>query len=207
VSLNLRAFARLALALALQAPASTVFADAPTPDERTAAAQGESDPAHLTLLAEPLPQIEYDFAKLPLAVKNMREQIIEAASSGDMEKLKPIFDKKGGPPRLNCDVDKNAIDCLRSQSGDSGGLEILANLISLLEAGYVHLGAGTPDDMYVWPYFAVYPVDKLAPPQLVELFKLVPAADVAAGKPSGAYPSYRVGIAPDGAWKYFTSNQ
>jgi hypothetical protein len=158
-------------------------------------------------LAEPLPQIEYDFAKLPLAVKNMREQIIEAASSGDMEKLKPIFETKSGPPRLSCEGIKNAIDCLRSRSGDSGGREILANLISVLEAGYVHLDAGTSDDMYVWPYFAVYPVDKLAPPQLVELFKLVPAADVEEMKANGAYSSYRVGIAPDGSWKYFISNR
>ena len=31
--------------------------------------------------------------------------------------------------------------------------------------------------MYVWPYFARYPIDKLTPPQLVELFKLVFAGD------------------------------
>ncbi len=53
------------------------------------------------------------------------------------------------------------------------GREILAILIEVLEAGYVHVDVGTPDEMYVWPYFARYPVNALTPRQIVELFKLV----------------------------------
>ncbi len=59
--------------------------------------------------------------------------------------------------------------------------------------------------MYVWPYFAYYPVDKLTPRQLVELFKLVYAGDYEDMKAYGAYLYYRVGISPDGTWKFFVA--
>ena len=47
----------------------------------------------------------------------------------------------------------------------------------VLDAGYVHLDAGTPKELYVWPYFFALPLDKLTPPQRVELFKIVTAGD------------------------------
>ena len=79
----------------------------------------------------------------------------------------------------------------------------IAILIEVLEAGYVHVDVGTPDEMYIWPYFARYPVNALTPPQLVELFKLVFSGDYEDMKAYGAYISYRVGIAPDGTWRFF----
>jgi hypothetical protein len=57
--------------------------------------------------------------------------------------------------------------------------------------------------MYVWPYFARYPVERLTPPQLVELFRLVYAGDYEDMKAYGSYAYYRAGIAPDGTWRYF----
>ena len=74
--------------------------------------------------------------------------------------------------------------------------------IEVLNAGYVHIDVGTPDEMYVWPYFAEYPIDKLTPPQLVELFKIVYAGDYEDMKNDGDYIFYRVGITPNGEWKY-----
>lgn len=70
----------------------------------------------------------------------------------------------------------------------------------MLDAGYVHVEVlGAPDEMYIWPYFARYPVEALTPPQLVELLKLVFSGDYEDMKSYGAYISYRVGLAPDGA--------
>jgi hypothetical protein len=150
-----------------------------------------------------IPVVEYDPEKLPTPVRRLREQIIEAAASGDLEKLRPIFEANGEPPVLSFNESDDPVETLRSLSGDPEGREILAILIEVLEAGYVHADAGTPEEMYVWPYFARYPVDALTPPQLVELFKLVFSGDYEDMKTYGAYISYRVGIGADGTWRFF----
>jgi hypothetical protein len=152
---------------------------------------------------EEVPVVEYDVDKLPAPVKRLREQIIAAAATGDPEKLRAIFDANGGPPQLSFDDTGDPIEFLKSLSGDEGGDEILAILTEVLEAGYVHVDTGTPDEVYLWPYFARYPVDKLTPPQLVELFKLVYAGDYEDMKAYGSYSYYRLGIAPNGVWKFF----
>jgi hypothetical protein len=150
-----------------------------------------------------IPVVEYDPEKLPTPVRRLREQIIEAAASGDPEKLRPIFDANGELPALSFNESDDPVETLRALSGDPEGREILAILIEVLEAGYVHVDPGTPDEMYIWPYFARYPVSALTPPQLVELFKLVFSGDYEDMKTYGAYISYRVGIAPDGTWRFF----
>ena len=115
----------------------------------------------------------------------------------------PIFEANGEPPVLSFNDSEDPVETLRALSGDPEGREILAILIEVLEAGYVHVDAGTPEEMYIWPYFARYPVNALTPPQLVELFKLVFSGDYEDMKTYGAYISYRVGIAPDGTWRFF----
>lgn len=169
-------------------------ADVPAPDTTAAP-------------AIPLPAVEYDLSKLPVPVARLREQIIAAAATGDLEKLKPIIDANGKPPQLSFDQVNDPLAFLKASSGDEGGREILAILTEVLEAGYVHIGAGTDTEMYVWPYFAYYAVDKLTPPQLVELFKLVYAGDYEDMKAYGTYLYYRVGISPDGTWQYFIAGE
>ena len=75
----------------------------------------------------------------------------------------------------------------------------------MLSAGYVHMDAGTPNDMYVWPYFFAVPLDRLTAPQRVELFKIVTAGDYEDMKTYGTYIFYRVGITPDGRWSFFVA--
>ena len=150
------------------------------------------------------PEVEYDPAKLPPAVRRLREQIIEAAATGDPEKLRPIIEANGEPPAFSYnDTGDDPIEYLKSQSADPEGREMLAILIDMLKAGYVHIGVGTPDEMYVWPYFAYYPVQLLTGPQIVELLEIVYPGDYEDMKTYGAYLSYRVGLAPDGTWSYF----
>jgi hypothetical protein len=153
-----------------------------------------------------IPVVEYDFSKLPAPVARLRQQIIDAAKSGDPEKLRPIIDANGKPPQFGPDDTGDPIDYLKSQSGDKEGREILAILWEVLDAGYVHVDPGQPDEMYVWPYFARYPVTKLTPPQLVELFRLVYAGDYEDMLDYGLYTSFRVGLAPNGTWSYFFSD-
>ncbi len=153
----------------------------------------------------PVPEVLYDISKLPVPVRRLRQQIIDAAATGDIEKLRPIVEANDPPPQFSFDEVGDPIAFLKSSSGDEGGREILAILTEVLEAGFVHIGAGTKDDIYVWPYFAYYPVDKLTPRQLVELFKLVYAGDYEDMKAYGTYIYYRVGISPDGTWRFFVA--
>ena len=57
------------------------------------------------------------------------------------------------------------VNFLKGLSGDAEGQEILAILEEVLDAGFVHLDAGTPEEIYVWPYFFALPFDKLDPKQ------------------------------------------
>jgi hypothetical protein len=153
-----------------------------------------------------VPTVEYDVAKLPTPVRRLREQIIEAASTGDIEKLRPIIDANDEPPIFSySDIGDDPIEYLRSLSTDPEGREILAILIDMLDAGYVHVGVGTPQEMYVWPYFAYYPVELLTGPQIVELLRIVYPGDYEDMKTYGTYLSYRVGLGPDGTWRYFVA--
>lgn len=152
-----------------------------------------------------IPQVEYDFSKLPMPVQRLREQIIAAAETGDAEKLRTIIDAQDEPPDFGPSDTGDPIGYLKLQSGDADGREILAILIEVLEAGYVHVDIGTPDEVYLWPYFARYPIDKLTPPQLVQLFKLVYAGDYEDMLSNGVYDYFRAGISPDGQWRFFTA--
>jgi hypothetical protein len=169
--------------------------DAAAPDDDTPPSPGPAE----------IPQVEYDFSKLPAPVERLREQIIAAAETGDPEKLRTIIDAQDEPPDFGPSDTGDPIGYLKLQSGDSEGREILAILIEVLEAGYVHVDVGTPDEVYLWPYFARYPIDKLSPQQLVQLFKLVYAGDYEDMLSNGLYDYFRAGISPDGQWRFFTS--
>jgi hypothetical protein len=179
--------------------------DATTPDATTPDSTAPDSTAPDAAATDVLPTIEYDFDKLPLPVKRLREQIIEAASTGDPEKLRTIIEAQSEPPDFGPSETGDPIGYLKLQSGDADGREILAILIEVLEAGYVHVDAGTPDEVYLWPYFARYPIDQLTPPQLVQLFKLVYAGDYEDMLANGVYDYFRAGISPDGEWKFFNA--
>jgi hypothetical protein len=94
------------------------------------------------------------------------------------------------------------IEYLKALSTDAEGREMLAILLEVLEAGFVHVEPGTSEELYVWPYFAQVPLESLTPSQLVELFTLITAADYEDMRSYGSYTFFRVGIAPDGRWLF-----
>lgn len=155
--------------------------------------------------AEPQPEILYDPALLPPRVAEMRRAIMAAAQSGRIEELRPVMEMNEMPPAVTHNEVEDPIESLLSASGDEEGYEILAILLNILEAGFVHVDAGTPQEMYVWPYFARTPLESLTPAQWVELYKILTAQDVAEMAPYGAYIFYRIGIGPDGTWHYFVA--
>ena len=157
---------------------------------------------------EPLPEILYDFSKLPAEVQRMRVLLIEAARSGEIEKLRPLLGTGEDMTQLSMvGIDGDPIEYLKGLAGDEDGQEILAILEEVLSAGYVHLDAGTPEELYVWPYFFAVPIDKLTGPQRVELFKIVTAGDYEEMKTYGSYIFYRVGITPEGRLAFFVAGE
>lgn len=156
----------------------------------------------------PLPQVEYDITKLPEPVQRMRKLLIDAAKTGDPEKLRPLVGTGTGGTQLSlADQNQDPIKFLISQSGDEAGQEVLAILEEVLDAGYVRLDADTPQELYVWPYFFAYPLEKLTPQQKVEIYKIVTASDFDEMQTFGNYIFYRVGIAPDGRWAFFVAGE
>jgi hypothetical protein len=154
----------------------------------------------------PIPQVEYDVSKLPFPVQKMRELILTAAKSGSIEALRPLIGSGDDVTMLSLtDIEGDPLAYLKSLAGDSDGQEILAILVDVLESGYVHLDAGTPDELYVWPYFFAYPLDKLDAKQKVELFQIVTAGDYDEMKQFGTYVFYRLGITPKGRWRFFVT--
>ena len=156
-----------------------------------------------SLGGDPLPDILRDATELPEPAAEKRQQLIEAARSGDVETLRALMEAEAEPPAVAFGDPGDAITYLKALSADAEGREILATLWELLEGGFVHIGEGTAREMFVWPYFAEFPPDALTPEQVVELFTLVTAADYEDMKSYGAYTYFRVGIAPDGRWLFF----
>lgn len=151
-------------------------------------------------------EVIYDINKVPEPVRRMRELIVEAAASGDLERLRPLFGTGATATQVTVgEPTDDPIAALKDLSGDPDGDEILAILLDVISTGFVHVGQGTSEDMYVWPYFAEKDLKTLTPPERVELLRIVTAGDLSDMQEFGGYNFYRLGITPDGQWKYFTA--
>ena len=146
-----------------------------------------------------------DLSRLPPPVARMRARILEAARSGDLTQVVTVMESNETMPVFSRGTDKNPTTYWKGSYPDSDGIEILAIMIAVLEAPFVHVDWGTPQDMYVWPYFARTPLQTLTPAQKVELFRIVTGADYKEMRETGAYMFYRLGIGPDGTWHFFVA--
>lgn len=168
--------------------------ETPPPADGTAAPEADTAPV----------EIIRDISALPEPVRAMREKIIEAASSGDFERLRPLLSFDSDQMRQLGVAGTDTLEALKSLSGDQEGLEILAIMLDLLQTGAARLNPGTPDEIYVWPYFVGKPLDTLTPPERVELLRIITAGDLIAMEENNNYNFYRLGISPDGKWKMFS---
>ncbi len=150
-------------------------------------------------------QLGRDISKLPPAVQRMRQAILAAAMSGDIEQLRvPIEMNEIHPIFAKAPV-ADPIAYLKSVSADGNGREILAILYNLLTTGYAVTNPGTKDETIVWPYHAVIPLNRLTPSQEVEIYRFLPPARLREMSAQGKYNFYSIGISRDGVWHYFTS--
>jgi len=146
-----------------------------------------------------------DLARLTDKARTMRARILEAAKTGDIGKVATVMQSNEMMPVFSFGGDRDPVAFWKSSYPDSEGIEVLAILIEILEMPFIHVDKGTPQEMFVWPYFYGMPLAKLTPVQKVELFRLVTGTDWREMTDFGAYIFFRVGIAPDGVWHFFVA--
>lgn len=154
-----------------------------------------------------LPEVLYDPGQLPPPVARMHAQLLEAALGADFNRVRMVLESNEMPPTLSLTEIGDPIEFLKESSGDTDGLEILGILADTLSAGFVHVDVGTPQEMYIWPYFARYPLHRLTPQQKVEMYRLITSADFAEMEDYGIWLFYRVGIGKDGTLHYFVAGE
>jgi len=168
-------------------------------------AEGTPPPPAAVTPGPGTPEVITDPARLPPTVARTRARILAAAHTGRLDALLAVMQGNETMPIFSLGDAKDPTIYWRANYPDSGGVEILATLIGVLESGFVHVDEGTPQEMYLWPYFARVPLKTLTPAQKVELFRLVTGADYKSMLEDGAYNFYRVGIGADGSWRFFVA--
>ena len=162
-------------------------------------------PAPAPATAAPIPEVITDLSQLPAPVARTRERIVAAARTGELRRLVAVMQFGGTLPIFSLGTGQDPITYWKSNYPDSDGVEILATLIDILETPAARIDAGTPQEMYVWPYFARMSPRMLTPAQKVELFKIVTGSDYKDMVAAGAYNFFRVGIGGDGGWRFFVT--
>jgi hypothetical protein len=193
------------------APVSLHGETAPPPDSsappsaepaQKSAAGAETGKGHI-VPASPVAEIITDLSRLPAPVARTRERLLAAARSGDLQQLAGMMTDT--LPIFSFTDDKDPIAFWKANYPDSDGVEVLSILTLILESGFVRVDEGTPQEMYIWPYFMRMSLGALTPQQRVELFRMVTGADYKDMMKLGVYAFYRVGISPDGTWQFFVS--
>jgi hypothetical protein len=144
-----------------------------------------------------------DVSTLPPQVARMRSAILGAAATGEIENLRVPVEMNELPPMLASEKTGDPMEYWKKVSGDGEGREVMAILVELFRSGYAKKAGGTDEEMYIWPYFAEVPIDKLTPAQEVEILTLVPPAKLKEMRAKGRYDWYRLAIARDGVWHSF----
>jgi hypothetical protein len=179
-------------------------ASAPTPAEppQNHAAGADKGKGHTTRAFSGA-EIITDLSRLPAPVARTRERLLAAARSGDLQQLAALMTDP--MPIFSFTDDKDPVAFWKANYPDSDGVEVLSILTMILESGFVWVDEGTPQEMYVWPYFVRMSLASLTPQQKVELFRIVTGADDKDMMKLGVYAFYRLGISPDGTWQFFVT--
>ena len=175
---------------------------APLPTEPAQKSDAEKGKGHIAPPST-VAEVITDLSRLPAPVARMRDRLLAAARSGDLQQLAGMMTDT--LPVFSFTEDKDPIAFWKANYPDSDGVEVLSILTLILESGFVRIDEGTSQEMYVWPYFVRMPLGALTPRQKVELFRLVTGADYKDMMKLGVYVFYRLGISPDGTWQFFVS--
>jgi hypothetical protein len=182
---------------------------APAPAQPRTAQQ--TPPAATPARPAPRPPVSIDILPdnedLRERVGSMREKLILAAKSGNIERLGIVFQTNETMPVFTRGGERDPVAFWKQASGDGNGHEILAILLNILDLPAALINKGTPQEMYVWPYLAHVPLDRLTPQQSVDLYRLMTAQDVRDMRTLNAWVFWRLGIGPDGTLHFFLAGE
>ena len=147
---------------------------------------------------------------LPPQVAEMRDMILTAVHTGQIDDLKSAIDLNGVEPDLGGRRGDDPIATLKAASADGEGRDVLAILGEILEFEPAALPLGKDLEnniVYVWPYLAEKPLDQLRPPEEVALLRLVTAAKAAEMREKKRWLWWRITIGADGTWQSFKKGE
>jgi hypothetical protein len=137
----------------------------------------------------------------------MRDAILAAAHTGDIEELKTAIEWNELKPDFGSAAGSDPIAYWKRISADGQGREILAVLANLFSLAPAELPFGKDAEnnaIYVWPYLAERPLDKLTAAEEVDLYRLMPPAAANAMREKKKWTWWRLSIGADGTWHTFT---
>ncbi len=143
---------------------------------------------------------------LPPAVGAMRDAILEAVQTGEIDDLKIALDLNELKPELAAETVADPVAFWRKASSDGTGRDILSSLGVLLELPHTIQPLGKDPEntgLYIWPAFADRPIAQLSAEEDAQLARLEPPESVARMKAAGRYTGWRVVIGADGVWHSF----
>lgn len=150
--------------------------------------------------------VSSDLSLLPKPVAQKRQQLIDAAMTGDIEALRPIVAAQEFPPTVSYGGPDDAVDYLKTYSADGQGIENLAILLNLLNAPYAVFDSSSEDPSYVWPYLAVVPnLADITPAEKVDAYRILGHEEYANLVSLEAWYYWRVYIGKDGEWQAFVA--
>lgn len=132
--------------------------------------------------------------------------MLAAVHSGNIEDLRAAFEHAGGKPDLGRSAGGDPIATLKEASSDSAGLETLAAMGEILRLAPAALPLGKDIEnnlIFVWPYLAEKPLDKLTPREQVDMLSLVTPAKAAEMREKKRWTWWRLAIGADGSWLAF----
>jgi hypothetical protein len=147
-----------------------------------------------------------DLAELPPRVAALRDKILEAVATRDIENLRPAIEWNETPPIFARGARpmgfSQTIEFLKSRSFDGRGDEILTILSAILEQSYARVTRG-PAVTYVWPAFAARQRPDPTPDERLAMYRCSRFANIVLTNDIGLPLIERVGIGADGTWHYF----
>lgn len=148
-----------------------------------------------------------DTGLLPPRVDAMREKILEACTTGNIENLRPaiernevmpLFGKAGDRPKSFATV----LEFLRQRSFDGKGRETLALLEAALTSDFAKVLRGQ-HLTYVWPSLALLPLKEVDTETRLAMLRCIAFSDLAMVDGKSPPPFQRVEIGEDGTWHAF----
>ncbi len=153
----------------------------------------------------PTPQISDDISALPVNVQATRAALINAARTGDIEKLRPIIEEQEFPPNVSFGEFDDPLDYLKFASEDDDGRQILGLLVDLLDQPYAFYPDSGGEITYIWPYLSEIDPNALTPDQQVDAYRLLNTAQLEEMKEFGAWYYWRLYIKETGEWTVFVA--